>query len=155
MQLYFSPLACSMASRIAFLEAGATPDYVQVDPRSKRTHDGADYRAIHPLALVPAIRTDDGVLITENAAVLQWIAERFPAAGLAPSTPLERARLQQWLCFIGTELHKGLFIPLFDPALGAEVKQHFLAKGRSRLDYLDAHLRDRRFVLDAFSVADA
>src|SRR5262245_49161871 len=102
MDLYFSPLACSMATRIAFYEAGAAARFVEVDPKIKRTRDGADYYAINPLGLVPAIRTDDGEVMTENAAILQYVADRFPGANLAPPSGMGRARLQQWLCFIGT-----------------------------------------------------
>jgi glutathione S-transferase len=155
MQLYFSPLSCSMATRIALLEAGADATYVEVDPFTKRTRDGADYREIHPLGLVPALRTDDGRLLTENAAVLQHVADRLPGAELAPRGGFERAHLQQWLCFIGTELHKGLFVPLLDPTAPEGAKAYALAKGPSRLDFLARHLAEREFVLDRFSVADA
>lgn len=154
MQLYFSPLACSMAARIAFYEAGAAATFVEVDPKTKRTrNDDADYRAIHPLGLVPALRTDAGDLLTENAAVLQHIAEQAPA--LAPADARERAGLQQWLCFIGTELHKGLYVALLDEHAPAAMKAYALEKGRSRLDYLAAHLQGREFLLGRFSVADA
>lgn len=154
MQLYFSPLACSMAARVALYEAGAAATYVEVDPFTKRTRDGdEDYRAVHALGLVPALRTDDGDLLTENAAVLQHIAERVPA--LAPADSRERSRLQQWLCFIGTELHRGLFAPLLDAGAPEAVKDYALAKGRARLDYLAGHLAGREFLLERFSVADA
>lgn len=153
MQLYFSPLSCSMATRISLLEAGAEATYVEVDPKTKRTRDGADYREVHPLGLVPALRTDDGELLTENAAVLQHVAERSPA--LAPADARERSRLQQWLCFVGTELHKGLFVPLLDDQAPAEARAYALAKGASRLDFLARHLAGREFLLERFSVADA
>lgn len=152
MHLYFSPLSCSMATRISLLEAGVDATYVEVDPQTKRTRDGADYRAIHPLGLVPALRTDDGELLTENAAVLQYVAERSPA--LATAGP-ERSRLQQWLCFIGTELHKGLFVPLLDDEAPEGARAYAQAKGAERLDYLAQHLAGREFLLDRFSVADA
>jgi glutathione S-transferase len=155
MQLYFSPLACSMASRIALYEAEASVQFIEVDPKTKRTLAGEDFLCVNPLGLVPAIRTDDGEVLTENAAVLQYIAERFPAAGLAPREGMARSRLHQWLCFIGTELHKALFIPLFDTKTSAEEKARILAKGDSRLSYLDLHLAGRAFLLDQFSVADA
>src|SRR5262249_51646476 len=102
MDLYFSPLACSMGARIALYEANAAAGFVEVDAKPKRTMTGADFYEVSPLGLVPAIRTDGGDVLTENAAVLQYIADQFPAAGLAPPSGLERARLQQWLCFIGT-----------------------------------------------------
>lgn len=155
MDLYFSPLACSMATRIALYEAGAQATYLEVDPKTKRVQqDNSDFLPVNPLGLVPTLRTDDGTVLTENAAILQYVAERFPAAGLAATSNLERSRLQQWLCFIGTELHKGLFVTLLDPTASAEVKNYVL-KNLSRLDYLNAYLEGREFVLDHFSVADA
>jgi glutathione S-transferase len=155
MDLYFSPLACSMATRIALSEAGADAHFVEVDPKTKRTSDGADYRATNPLGLVPTIRTDDGEVMSENAAILQYVADRFPAAELAPPAGMARSRLQQWLCFIGTELHKGLFMPLLDRNAPDAAKTYALAKGESRLAYLDRHLAGRDYLLDRFSVADA
>ena len=155
MDLYFSPMACSLASRIVSYEAGADLRFIEVDPKTKRTLDGANYLDIYPLGLVPALRLDDGSLLTENAAVLQYLAARFPAADLASTGDLERARLQQWLCFIGTELHKAMFIPLFDTRAPEGTKPHTLAKSRSRLDFLNGHLTGREFLLDRFSVADA
>jgi glutathione S-transferase len=105
--------------------------------------------------LVPAIRTDSGDVLTENAAVLQYIAEQFPDAELAPTSGLQRARLQQWLCFIGTELHKATFIPLFDKSTPEAVRSKTLDKGAARLAYLDTYLAGREFLLDRFTVADA
>jgi glutathione S-transferase len=90
MDLYFSPLACSLASRIALYEAGGEARFIEVDPKSKRTPDGADYREIYPLGLVPLLRLDDGSLLRENAAILQYIAARYPQAQLAPAGAAER-----------------------------------------------------------------
>jgi glutathione S-transferase len=156
MDLYFSPLACSMATRIALYEAGSEANYLEVDARTKTVlKDGSDFRKINPLGLVPTLRTDDGVVLTENAAILQYVAEHLPQAGLGASTSLERSRLQQWLCFIGTELHKALFLPLLDRKAAVEVKAYVLEKNLSRLDYLENYLRGRDYLLDHFSVADA
>jgi glutathione S-transferase len=155
MELYFSPLACSMATRIALYEAGADARFVQVDGKTKRTQEGSDYLAINPLGLVPAIRTDDGVVMTENAAVLQYVADRFPDAGLAPRPGVDRSRLQQWLSFIGTELHKALFVPLLDRNAPDATKTYTLEKGESRLAYLNNYLAGRDYLLDRFSIADA
>jgi glutathione S-transferase len=155
MKLYFSPLACSMATRIALYEAGAEATYVEVDPKTKRTADGADFRQIHALGLVPVLDLGDGTVLTENAAVLQYVADRFVEAGLAPRDPVGRAQLQKWLCFIGTELHKGLFAPLLDPGAPEGAKQYALHKGASRLAWLAAELEGRELLLDRFSVADA
>src|SRR5215475_9822970 len=156
MDLYFSPLACSMATRIALYEAGADATYLEVDPKTKVVqNDGSDFRKVNPLGLVPTLRTDDGMVLTENAAILQYVADRFPKADLASEPGLDRSRLHQWLCFIGTELHKGLFVTLLDKKASSEVKDYVLGKGLSRLDYLENHLKNREFLLDHFSVADA
>jgi glutathione S-transferase len=155
LDLYFSPLACSMASRITLYEAEASARFIEVDPKTKRTPDGADFFSVNPLGLVPTIRTDDGDVLTENAAILQYIADRFPEADLAPQGGMARSRLQQWLSFIGTELHKALFIPLFDKKMPAEGKARALEKGDKSLGYLDAYLAGRQFLLDRFTIADA
>jgi glutathione S-transferase len=155
MELYFSPLACSMATRISFYEAGAEATYTEVDAKTKRTSKGQDFREINPLGLVPTLRTDGGEVLTENAAILQYVAEQLPDARLAPEGGLGRARLQQWLCFIGTELHKALFAPLLDPKASEGAKQYALQKGEARLTHLGQHLEGREFLLDRFSVADA
>jgi glutathione S-transferase len=155
MQLYFSPMACSMATRISLYEAGADATYTEVDPKTKLTVDGADFREVNPLGLVPTLRTDDGDILTENAAILQYVASRLPDAHLAPTGGREQARLQQWLCFIGTELHKGLFSPLLDPKAPEAAKAYALEKGQSRLAYLEKHLTGREYLLDSFSIADA
>src|SRR6476661_4721899 len=108
MDLYFSPMACSLATRIALYEAGATASFLEVDPKTKVVrNDGSDFRSVNPLGLVPTSRTDDGLVLTENAAILQYVADQFPQSGLGTGPGMERSRLQQWLCFIGTELHKG------------------------------------------------
>src|SRR5499426_3777958 len=135
MDLYFSPLACSLATRIALYEAGTEANYLEVDPKTKvvRT-DGSDFRKVNPLGLVPTLRTDDGTVLTENAAILQYVADHFPKAGIATGPGMDRSRLHQWLCFIGTELHKALFVPLLDKKASAEVKAYVLEKNLSRLD---------------------
>jgi glutathione S-transferase len=156
MDLYFSPLACSLATRIALYEAGAQANYLEVDSRTKVVQsDGSDFRNVNPLGLVPTLRTDDGLVLTENAAILQYVADRFPQAGIASGPGIERSKLHQWLCFIGTELHKGLFVPVLDKKAPPEVKSYILGKGLSRLDFLENYLKGREFLLDHFSVADA
>jgi glutathione S-transferase len=156
MDLYFSPLACSMATRIALYEAGADANYLEVDSTTKVVqNDGSDFRQVNPLGLVPTLRTDDGQVLTENAAILQYVADRFPQAGIATGPGMERSRLHQWLCFIGTELHKALFVPVLDKKAPAEMKAYVLGRSLSRLDYLDNYLEGREFLLDHFSVADA
>ena len=115
MELFFSPLACSMSARIALTEAGAAINLVEVDTEAGRVlTTGDDYRAINPLGYVPALKLDDGTVLTENSAILQYIADQYPQAELAPpaSDRIGRAKLRQWLSFIGAELHKGLMTPL-------------------------------------------
>jgi glutathione S-transferase len=103
--LYFSPLACSFASRAVLYEVGANAELLEVE-HGKVVATGADYRTIHPLGLVPALVLPGGDLVTENAAVLQYLGDRFPAHRLTPADARERTRLHTWLSFIGTELHE-------------------------------------------------
>ncbi|HEY7639159.1 MAG TPA: glutathione binding-like protein [Steroidobacteraceae bacterium] len=155
MELYFAPLACSLATRIALYEAGAAARYTQADTHSKKLLDGSDFFAINPMGQVPALRLEDGSILTENTAILQYVAEQFPRARLAPTSGRERSRLQQWLGFIGTELHKAIFIPLLDDHAPEGAKAYAREKIGLRMQILETHLRDREFVLDAFSIADA
>ncbi|MGH7002953.1 MAG: glutathione binding-like protein, partial [Alphaproteobacteria bacterium] len=158
------PLACSMATRIALYAAGAEAKFTQVDLRAKRTADGADFFAVNPMGQVPALRLESGEagdsgqagdVVTENPVVLQYVADRFPEAGLTPRGGRERYRLQQWLNFIATELHKGVFMPLLIPNAPAGAKEFARALLKLRLDTLDRHLQGRDFLLERFSVADA
>jgi glutathione S-transferase len=155
MKLYFSPLACSMASRISLYEAGAAVEYIEVDTRAKRLDDGRDFLQVNPLGMVPVLETDEGALFTENAAILQLIAQRTPQARLAPQDPLGRARLQQLLSFIGTELHKATYVPLLDHTAPAAVKAYARAKADLRLAWVAAALEGREYLLDELTVADA
>lgn len=154
MKLHFSPLACSMATRIACYEADLPLELVHVDSKTKRLHDGTDYLALHPLGLVPSLVLDDGSLLTENAAILHHLADRAGGETLAPRDAAGRDQLRRWLAFIGSELHKSLFTPLLDRHAPPEVHAYALAKGTSRLAYLAAHLEGRKSLLERFSVAD-
>jgi len=153
MDVYFSPLACSLASRIALYETGQSATFHRVDTKAGKTASGEDYRKINPKGLVPALRTDDGEVLTENAAILPYIADRTPDAGLAP-TGFARYRLQQWLSFISAELHKAVFTPLLGKDFPPEAKAKAAADATPRLAYLNDHLTGRDWLLDAFSVAD-
>jgi glutathione S-transferase len=157
MELYFAPLACSMSARIALAEAGTAIDLAEVDTHAERiVATGDDYRAINPLGYVPALRLDDGTVLTENSAILQYIADQYPEAQLAPpaSDRIERAKLRQWLSFISAELHRGLMAPLLGDKTPREVRAWVISRYAPRLAYLDAKLKDREFLLDRFSVAD-
>jgi glutathione S-transferase len=159
MDLYFAPLACSMASRIALYEAGAAVNFVYVDihtnPKTRLLADGSDYFPINPMGQVPAIRTDAGELITENTAVLQYVADQFPQSQLAPAGGIHRYRLSQWLNFIATELHKATYIPLLDRNSNDGAKAFARQKLPLRFDRLSQHLDGRSLLLEGFTVADA
>jgi glutathione S-transferase len=157
MDLYFSPMACSMATRIAAYEAGADINFLKVDTkaRPKVVEDGTEFLSLNALGQVPVLRTDDGELIVENAVILQYIADRFPAAGLIPAEGAERRKVQSWLGFIGSELHVGAFTALLRPTSPDGAKAFARERLAERLAYLDAHLKGREFLQGRFSVADA
>lgn len=155
MKLYISPGACSMASNIALHEAGIQFEISKVDTRTKRA-DGVDFLTINPKGYVPALRLDDGQVLTENVAVLQYIADLNPAAKLAPPAgTMERYRLQEWLSFINSEIHKS-FSPLFSSEATEDMKtyaRNYIAK---RLAYLDGALGDNKYLMgEQFTIADA
>ena len=159
MDLYFAPLACSMASRITIYEANAAANFIYVDihsdPEKRLLADGSDYHAINPMGQVPAIRTDDGDVIAENPVVLQYVADLYPQSGLAPLSGVERYRLLQWLNFISTELHKATYIPLLNRSSAEGAKAFAREKLPLRMRHLSDHLRGRSFLLEGFTVADA
>lgn len=155
MDLYFSPLACSMATRIALYEAGGDATFRAVDTRTKRVADGSDFLAVNAMGQVPVLRTDAGEMLTENPAVLQYVADRHPHSGLAPAGGIERYRLQQWLNFTTSELHKAVFAPLLDPKSNDGAKAFARDKAAPRLAHLEKHLAGRQYLLDRFTVADA
>lgn len=155
MNLYFAPLACSLATRIAFYEADQDIQYTQVDLKAKRLADGTDYFRINPMGQVPALRTDDDKVLTENVAVLQYVGGLFPEARLVPAHDTGRIRLAQWLGFISTELHKTVFAPLFDAKAPDAAKAYARGKAAQRLDVLQNHLASHEYLLDHFTVADA
>jgi len=155
MKLYFSTGACSMASNIALREAGIPFEMSKVAKRTKRV-DGVEFVTINPKGYVPALRLDDGQVLTENVAVLQYIADLNPAAKLAPPAgTMGRYRLQEWLSFINSEVHKA-FTPLFSSEATEETKtyaRNYLVK---RLAYLEGALGDNKYLMgDQFTVADA
>jgi len=155
MDLYFSPLACSLATRIAFYEAGVEGNFICVDTTSKRLADGADFFVVNAMGQVPVLRTDTGEWLTENPVVLQYVADQHPQSSLAPQSGMARYRLQQWLNFITSELHKVVFIPLLDPNSPPEAKTYAREKAERRFAYLNGHLDGRDYLLDCFTVADA
>lgn len=156
MQLYYSPGACSLSPHIALREAGLAFDLEQVDLRAKKTKGGADYTQVNPKGYVPALRLDDGQILTEGPVIVQYIADQRPGSGLAPAAgTMERYRLQEWLAFISTELHK-TFSPLFKPDTPEESKRIAKDNIAYRFDYLDRNLAGKQYLTgDRFTVADA
>ncbi len=144
-----------MATRIAFYEAGVKRNFIAVDTHAKKLADGSDFFAVNDMGQVPVLRTDAGELLTENPVVLQFVADQYPQSGLAPRDGIERYRLQQWLNFTTSELHKVVFVPLLDPTSTDGAKQYAREKADRRLAHLNRHLEGREFLLDRFTVADA
>lgn len=157
MKLYYAPGACSLSPHIVLREAGVPFELDRVDFKTRKTESGADFSSINPKGYVPALQLDNGELLTEGAAIVQYIADQHPAAGLAPQPgTLERARLQEHLNFIATEVHKS-FSPLFSPDLDDAGREAAKKKIATRLDYVEKLFSDgRQYLLgDTFSVADA
>jgi len=156
MDLYFAPLSCSLATRISLYEAGLPANFHQVELATKRVTDGRNYLDVNAKGQVPALITDDGQTLTEGPAILQYVADLAPHSHLAPPAgTLARYRLQQWLNYIATEIHKGVFYLLFNPAAPDAAKAFARDLVRTRYDFLSAHLQDRDFLLDGFTIADA
>jgi glutathione S-transferase len=155
MELYFSPMACSLATRISIYEAGAEAKFTAVDLKAKRTADGADFFTVNPMGQVPVLRTEMDGLITENPVVLLYVADHYPGSDLAPGHGPERYRLQLWLNFISSEVHKLVFTPLLSHKSNDGAKAFARDQIASRFAYLNAHLDGRDYLLDRFTVADA
>lgn len=156
MKLYYSPGACSLAPHIAARELGLDIDLVKVDLAEKKTADGRDYLTVNPKGAVPALELDDGQVLTENAVVLQYLADRKPDGGLVPPAGgLEHWRYLELLNFVATELHKG-FGPLWKPTTPAEVRDSTVSDLGKRFDVLDRLLGDKPYLLgDRFNLVDA
>ncbi|WP_372785786.1 glutathione transferase GstA [Phenylobacterium sp.] len=152
MKLYLSPGACSLADHIALHEAGFDFERVKVDTKTKRTEDGRDYLTINPKGYVPALQFDDGQVLTENIAILSWIADQDPS--LAPSGPMGRYRLLEMLAFISTEIHKS-FKPFFKPDASEAEKAAAGEMIGKRLTHLAERLKDDYLFGGQASVADA
>ncbi len=155
MKLFISPGACSLSPHIALREAGLPFTTEKVDLRSKQTAGGADFSAINPKGYVPVLQLDDGSLLTEGPAIVQYIADQAPASELAPAAgTLARYRLAEWLNFISTEVHKA-YGPLFNPASSDDMKSAARAALAKRFTYINAELAGRDYLVgDRFSVAD-
>ena len=156
MKLYYSTGSCSLHPRIALHEAGLAHEGVLAPTKTKLLPDGSDFRAINPKGYVPMLELDNGERLTEGVAIVQYIADQAPASGLAPAAgTMARYRLQEWLTFIGTELHKS-FSPLFNPAASDDMREAARANLARRFPIAAAALDAKPYLLgDEFSVADA
>jgi glutathione S-transferase len=156
MKLYFSTGACSLSPRIVLLEAGLPFTAEKVDLKSKKTTSGADYYSVNSKGAVPALELDDGQVLTEGPAIVQYLADLKPDTGLAPRAgSFERYRLMEILNYITSEVHKG-FSPLFKPDAPAEARKLALDNLAKKFDWLSAHLAGKKFLMgDTFTVADA
>ncbi|MFN7855630.1 MAG: glutathione transferase GstA [Acidovorax sp.] len=155
MKLYYSPGACSLSPHIALHEAGLAYTPVLASTKSHKQHDATHIYTINPLGYVPVLELDDGTRLREGPAIVQYIADQVPQKMLAPHNgSLQRYRLQEWLSFIGTELHKG-FSPLFNPATPEDYKPQVREKLLQRLAWVDSQLADRQYLMgEQFTVAD-
>ncbi len=158
MKLYYNPYGCSLAVMIAATEGRVPLDLIFVDilNHPHTLADGTDYSLINERNYVPLLELQSGEQISEVAVILQFLADRVPTAGLAPApTAVERVKLQEWLNFIGTELHKFYSPWLFHPEVGETAQEYARSRVASRYRLIDQHLADRDYILDGFSVADA
>jgi glutathione S-transferase len=155
MKLYYSPGACSLSPHIALLEAGLPYDLVKVDLRAKKLENGDDYLKVNPKGQVPALGMDNGELLTEGPVIVQMIADKAAGKNLAPSRDsAERYKLQEWLNFITTELHKN-FGPMFSPVLADDAKAFFKDRVMGKFKYLEGALAGRDYLMGKqFTVAD-
>ena len=156
MKLYYSPGACSLSPHIVLNETGLSYEAVLASTKTKKLQDGTDYYTINSKGYVPTLELDDGTRLTEGPAIVQYIADLAPAKQLAPANgTMARYRLQEWLNFITSELHKGIG-GLFNPAMPEEAKALMRERGLSRLKWVDAQLEGKAYTMgDSFSVADA
>jgi glutathione S-transferase len=155
MKLYYSPGACSLSPHIALKESGLAFEAIAAPTKTHKLNDGTDYYTINPLGYVPLLVLDDGRQLHEGPAIVQYIADLVPSKHLAPANgTYERYKLQEWLNFIGTELHKN-FSPLFTPGMPEEAKAMAKTRLTSRLQWVDGELVGKNYLMgDTFTVAD-
>ncbi|MHC8387953.1 glutathione transferase GstA [Pseudomonas sp. MDT2-39-1] len=155
MKLYYAPHACSLAPHIVLRELDLPFELVRVDNRTKKTKTGADFLAINPKGYVAALQLDNGEVLTEGPALLQYLADLQPESNLAPANgTFERVRLQEWLNFVSTEIHGGLGW-LFNSQFTDEVKAQIKEKLFKRLAVLSQTLERQDYLMGEFSVVDA
>jgi len=157
MKLFYAPGSSSLLPHIVLYEAGLSFDPIRIDEHTKEIVGGGDYRSVNPLGYVPALVLDDGTLLTEGAAIVQYIADLVPAKKLAPPNgTIERVKLQAWLNFFSSEMHKGGFSPLFYKGMPENGRDVFRARLTARFKHLDGHLSENEYLMGSdYSVADA
>ena len=155
MKLYFAPMTCSLSPHIVLRELGLPFELIRVNNQTKRTADGRDFREINPKGYVAALVLDNGEVLTEGPAIVQYLADQAPVQALAPANgSWERSRLQEHLNFISSEIHGGS-APLFNGDLPEPVKAIFKDKLFKRLDFLSQALTAQDYLMGTFNVADA
>jgi glutathione S-transferase len=156
MKLYYTPGTSSLFPHIVLHEAGLAFARTKVDEHTKLMDDGGDYRTVNPLGFVPALELDDGTVLTEGAAIVQYIADRVPSKQLAPPNgTIERAKLQSWLNFIASEIQMGCFCPLLHSTTSDAAKTMYRERLASRLGHVDRHLSRQEYMLGRqYSLAD-
>lgn len=154
MKLYYSPGACSLSPHIVLHETGLAHTLVKTDVRAKKTEDGGDFFAINPKGQVPTLQLDSGEVLTEGPAIVQYLADQAPASKLLPPAgSLERVRVQEWLNYVSTEIHKTLGL-LFNPMMPEGTKDAVHKMMEKKLTWLDGQLASREYLAGAYSLAD-
>jgi glutathione S-transferase len=156
MKLYYFPGACALSPHIVLLEAGLPYTLVKIDSKTKKTESGEDFLTVNSKGAVPTLQLDDGRVLTEGPAIVQYLADQKPESGLAPRAgTFERYQLMEMLNYITSEVHKS-FSPLFNPAGSAELKEIFMANLAKKFDWLSGFLGKKTYLMgNAFTVADA
>jgi glutathione S-transferase len=157
MKLFYAPGSSSLLPHIVLHEAGLPFSVAKINEHTKVIETGGDYRNVNPLGYVPALVLDDGTLLTEGAAIVQYIADRVPSKNLAPPNgTIERTKLQAWLNFFSSEMHKGGFSPLFYKGVPEEGKDVFRMRLVARFTHLNEHLKNNEYLMGReYSLADA
>ena len=157
MKLFYAPGSSSLLPHIVLLEADLPFTDIKIDEHTKVIEGGGDYRKVNPLGYVGAQVLDDGTLLTEGPAIVQYIADQVPAKRLAPPNgTIERTKLQAWLNFFSSEMHKGAFGPLFYEGISEESREVFRRRLRARYAHLDQHLAEHEYLMgNEFTIADA
>ncbi len=156
MKLYYSPGACSLSPHIVAMEAGLPLQLERVDLKTRQTEKGLDFMRVNPKGYVTTLEMDDGSILTEGPAIVQYLGDRNPGSGLVPPPgTIERYRIQEWLNFVSTEFHKQ-YSPLFNPSVPPEIQKIFAGNLERRYGFVAKTLEKQPFLMGSlFTVADA